>query len=80
MFLLTVVLLSYFAVFSSLAFSATRRSQENYVQKIKELNQDIVDLRNDFFDKTMQNVNFVLQGANRVTILVSVFAIMFTTR
>jgi len=77
-FLIAVVLLNCFAVFSSLVFSATRQSQENYVQKIKELNREVVDLRNNFYDRTMQNVNLALQGANRATNLVSLFAITFT--
>ena len=46
--------------------------------KYEEWRDEMDSFRNNFYDKTLQNVNLALQGANRATTLVSVFAVTFT--
>lgn len=79
--LIAVMLLSLSIIFKSLAFSANQQNQpreENYAQQMKQMEQEISNFKSGFYDKTMQNVNLALQGANRATSLVSLFAITFT--
>jgi len=50
----------------------------NQVQQNQQLQKESFNSVEEFYGKTMQNVNLALQGANRATSLVSLFAIIFT--
>jgi len=79
--LIVVIIVGLLVILKSSAFSANQQNQpqrESYVQQAERLEQKISDFKDSFYDKTMQNVNLALQGANRATTLVSVFAITFT--
>lgn len=66
-------------IFSSYASANNiQPAQNSHLQEIQQLQQNFNNLKNDFYDKTMQNVNLALQGANRATGLVSSFALIFT--
>lgn len=68
----------FIVITSAVGCSAATIQQSDQSQQIQKLQEDFNILRDGMYDKTMQNINLAIQGANRATSLVSTFAMTFT--